>query len=219
MNRNYRFNILTTLLLGFALLLSVEAYAQGRNSPESESDRYNSSSRVSHPSVGKRVTVLPNTRQTVRIGPESYQYSNGSFYRRSSNNQNSYVVISAPLNARVNQLPRGAVSFAIGSRRYFYTNFTYYLWDSNRRDYVVVAEPEGAEVEVASASESTGELFVYPAQGQTEEQRDRDMYECYLWASEQTGFDPSAGSSDVTLASNYRRANSACLEGRGYTVN
>jgi len=30
--------------------------------------------------------------------------------------------------------------------------------------------------------------------GQTSEQRDRDRYECYLWANKQTGFDPSAPS-------------------------
>jgi Ser/Thr protein kinase RdoA (MazF antagonist) len=34
-------------------------------------------------------------------------------------------------------------------------------------------------------------LFFYPNQGQSEEQQDRDQYECYLWATQQTGFDPS----------------------------
>lgn len=35
------------------------------------------------------------------------------------------------------------------------------------------------------------EIFFYPAKGQTREQQERDRYECYLWAREQTGFDPS----------------------------
>jgi len=35
------------------------------------------------------------------------------------------------------------------------------------------------------------EVFFYPAKGQTREQQERDRYECYLWAREQTGFDPS----------------------------
>jgi hypothetical protein len=35
-------------------------------------------------------------------------------------------------------------------------------------------------------------VYAYPQQGQTPEQLDRDRYECYLWASKQTGFDPSA---------------------------
>lgn len=33
-------------------------------------------------------------------------------------------------------------------------------------------------------------VFFYPNAGQTPEQQDRDRYECYLWATKQTGFDP-----------------------------
>jgi len=35
-------------------------------------------------------------------------------------------------------------------------------------------------------------VYFYPTQGQTPEQQDRDSYECYLWAKQQTGYDPSA---------------------------
>jgi hypothetical protein len=34
-------------------------------------------------------------------------------------------------------------------------------------------------------------VFVYPAQGQSPEQTERDRYECHVWAVEQTGVDPS----------------------------
>lgn len=34
-------------------------------------------------------------------------------------------------------------------------------------------------------------VFVYPAQGQSPEQTDRDRYECHVWAVQQTGVDPS----------------------------
>jgi len=36
------------------------------------------------------------------------------------------------------------------------------------------------------------EVIVYPAQGQSEEQAEKDKYECYQWARGQTGFDPMA---------------------------
>ena len=36
-------------------------------------------------------------------------------------------------------------------------------------------------------------VFVYPANGQSAEQSDRDRYECHVWAVEQTGVDPSRG--------------------------
>ena len=36
------------------------------------------------------------------------------------------------------------------------------------------------------------DIYAYPSQGQTPEQQDRDRYDCYQWAIQQTGFDPSA---------------------------
>ncbi len=33
-------------------------------------------------------------------------------------------------------------------------------------------------------------VYFYPARGQSEQQQDRDRYECYLWAVKQSGFDP-----------------------------
>jgi hypothetical protein len=36
------------------------------------------------------------------------------------------------------------------------------------------------------------QVFAYPLHGQTPEQQDRDHYECSQWATQQTGFDPSA---------------------------
>lgn len=37
------------------------------------------------------------------------------------------------------------------------------------------------------------EVFVYPAQGQSAEQTDRDKFECYQWARSNSGFDPAQG--------------------------
>jgi hypothetical protein len=36
------------------------------------------------------------------------------------------------------------------------------------------------------------QVYAYPLHGQTAEQQDRDRYECSSWATQQTGFDPSA---------------------------
>jgi hypothetical protein len=35
-----------------------------------------------------------------------------------------------------------------------------------------------------------GEPIIYPAKGQDQKQLDKDKYECYSWAKQQTGFDP-----------------------------
>ncbi len=36
------------------------------------------------------------------------------------------------------------------------------------------------------------DLMVYPAQDQSQEQQQRDEFECYNWAKQQSGFDPMA---------------------------
>jgi hypothetical protein len=45
---------------------------------------------------------------------------------------------------------------------------------------------------LAPALAEQQELIIYPAQGQSEEQMEKDKFECYTWAKEQTGFDPMA---------------------------
>src|SRR5216110_3501287 len=38
----------------------------------------------------------------------------------------------------------------------------------------------------------SSDVYAYPLHGQTAQQQDRDHYECSQWATQQTGFDPSA---------------------------
>lgn len=216
MKRHIAISVLFAATIGLAAtVLPVDSEAQNR-APDRASAKAPHRA-VHYPSVGHRVRALPQGHRTIRIDRQSYRYHNGSFYR--PGRDGVYVVVRAPIGARVRTLPPSYVSFGIGPRHYFYANFTYYLWDRDRTEYIVVDEPEGAEAALVTASETTsGELFVYPNEGQSDEQRDRDRYECYVWASGQTGYDPGAGDPDIENASDYRRAISACLEGRGYTV-
>ena len=41
-----------------------------------------------------------------------------------------------------------------------------------------------------AASSIAQEFFVYPSEGQSNEQTEKDKFECYNWAKNQTGFDP-----------------------------
>jgi hypothetical protein len=67
-------------------------------------------------------------------------------------------------------------------------------------------------------------MFIYPRQGQSEQQQADDRYACHRWAAEQTGFDPtqtpggSSGTPGGEKRADYQRAMGACLDGRGYTV-
>jgi hypothetical protein len=44
---------------------------------------------------------------------------------------------------------------------------------------------------VAVAAPPPQKVFIYPNNGQSPEQTDRDRYECHVWAVQQTGVDPS----------------------------
>jgi hypothetical protein len=41
-----------------------------------------------------------------------------------------------------------------------------------------------------SAAPLAQEVFAYPNQGQSQEQQQKDQFECYNWAKQQSGFDP-----------------------------
>jgi hypothetical protein len=68
--------------------------------------------------------------------------------------------------------------------------------------------------------------MAYPKNGQTEAQQATDKSACHSWAAAQSGFDPgpaapqSAGTApgDDAKRSDFMRAQAACLEGRGYSV-
>jgi opacity protein-like surface antigen len=68
-------------------------------------------------------------------------------------------------------------------------------------------------------------LTITGRNGQTEKQQWADRYECHKWAKDQSGFDPTvrappdmSGEEINSHRDQYRRAFSACLEGRGYSV-
>jgi Outer membrane protein beta-barrel domain len=89
--------------------------------------------------------------------------------------------------------------------------------------FAQVGTPNPPQVPDAG-SLAVGGLYMYPQHGQTQKQQAVDRYECYSWARSQTGYDPSAPTSGLSQSqqysrlSDYRRAMSACLEARGYTV-
>jgi len=74
-----------------------------------------------------------------------------------------------------------------------------------------------AVAQYAQPTAPTGEPKILPNRGQDQNQQQFDRYECYGWAKGQTGYDPSQPGNRMSQE-NYRRAFSACMSGRGYTV-
>lgn len=162
---------------------------------------------------GHRIATLPRTRVRIWLGGDPYFYYEGAFFRPEFG---GYIVVGAPIGARVRHLPRGYVSFWLGPTRYFFVNATYYLYDDFDREYVVVEKPADGDDLVAAAAQE--DLFVYPAEGQTEAQREQDRAACEDWAALESGHAAARSNPGSPGRADYLRALGACLEGRGYTV-
>jgi hypothetical protein len=106
---------------------------------------------------------------------------------------------------------------------YYYADNRYYLWNEGVSAYQVVPPPAYAG-DTGDTGGAPLDLYVYPNSGQSPEQQSNDRYACHRFAADQTGFDPTQPGGgvapEVALSRQgaYRRAEAACLAGRGYTA-
>jgi len=111
----------------------------------------------------------------------------------------------------------------LGGVPYYYANDTYYSWNGVHEEYEVVAPPAGIDSGTTQPPPSD-EIFTYPRNGQSSEQQARDRYECHHSAVAQTGYDPTQAGGGVASEiaagkrADYLRAETACLDARGYSV-
>ena len=95
---------------------------------------------------------------------------------------------------------------------YYYTGDDYYVWDGNAARYEPVQPPPQVTQQAANAPPP--HLYAYPKNGQSAQQQARDQTQCRSWASQQAGAPTGARGP----GSEYLRAEAACLQGRGYSV-
>jgi hypothetical protein len=139
-------------------------------------------------------------------------------------------------------LPFYYSTYWAGGVPYYYADDNYYQWNGDVGEYETVTPP--AEVQSQAATQSPT-LMAYPKNGQSSAQQATDKAECGNWATAQSGFDPAQAASTqagtaaqagttqtgttqtgapgtaaatVDGRSAYMRADAACLEGRGYSV-
>ena len=121
-------------------------------------------------------------------------------------------------------LPALATVLTIGAITYWVADGQYYR-AAPAGGYVLVAPPVAVTAAAADGDAVKGgadRLYIYPRDAQSADKQAADEYDCHKWAVGQTGFDPVAASSGANISSeqkrNYQRAQSACLDARGYTV-
>jgi hypothetical protein len=140
-------------------------------------------------------------------------------------------------------LPGFCATYWWNSVPYYYYNDVYYTYDPAASGYVVTTPPPALDSDAAPADSDGGAgpagpgpgpgpggpanygpapggpangdgLFAYPKNGQSEQQQTADRSECAQWAGTQTGGSQQSGAGGL----DYRRAMTACLQGRGYSV-
>jgi hypothetical protein len=211
------------LLFGFLSAVTHADRDHRRPDWKRHPDRYRLDDRYRHDQHylrrGYKMDRLPDRHRRIHYHNRDYYFSRGSWYRPRGSH---FVVVAPPIGIVVPTLPALYTTLWIGGIPYYYANDVYYLWRPDRNGYMVTEPPPNVDQTVASVI--TDELFIYPKQGQSEQQQADDRYACHSWSVGQTHYDPSQPPSDMAAKElsdrrgAYQRAMRACLEGRGYSV-
>jgi hypothetical protein len=191
-----------------------------------------------YPARGYLIPRLPPGYLDLTFGGGHFFFRSGVWYQAQGP---QFVVVRPPIGIRLAVLPPSYSTIWIGGAPYYYANGIYYTPVPNAAAYVVVDPPPGYETAVpqpapvqapalpppvpvsppaAPAASLPQSLFVYPREGQTQNQIVADRSECNDWAIGQTGYDPARpGTASAQRAGDFQRAVRTCLEGKGYTVN
>ena len=170
-------------------------------------------------------------------GPDGgrYWYAEGHWYRWGSGR---WSEARAPVGMYVGNLPYYVRVIPYNGTSYYYADQTYYVWNDAKRQFQVVATPAGIQSVRAMAPPPPSpppppaqpspppdaRLFVYPANGQSAAQQQKDRSECTRWAVNQRHYNPAtpnaadSAAQTAHLRDAYLRAEASCLEARGYAV-
>jgi hypothetical protein len=178
-----------------------------------------------YPPFGTVRPTLPGEYRPYYRGRDRYYFNGGIWYAPRGP---GFVVVRPPSGLVISVLPPYYSTVWFGGNPYYYADNVYYAWQPDQNGYAVVDPPENADdpsTPPDGPQASPDDPVVYPKNGQTKDQQAADQFECHSWAKNQTGFDPTQPAGGVQgddpdrARSNYNRAISACLQGRGYQVN
>ena len=172
-----------------------------------------------YPPRGYIAPRLPDAYRELVYRKKRYYFHDGVWYRRITT---GFIVILPPIGVAIPVLPPFYTVIWVGSIPYYYANGIYYVWYPAQQAYVVTSPPP--ESAVSDQPSEPEKLFIYPKQGQSEQQQAEDRYQCHQWATKESGYDPTRAGGNVPTEEyfnkreSYHRAMKACLEARGYSV-
>jgi hypothetical protein len=178
-----------------------------------------------YPPRGVVVRELPPGYRSYYYRGRPFFFAGGAWY---APGPGGFIVAGPPHGLVVSVLPPFYTTVWLGGVPYYYADDVYYRWDPGLGAYQVVAPPPAADdpgpPPPPPPQAQQSELFIYPKNGQSQDQQAQDRYECHSWSTQQTGFDPTQPGGGVApdqsdaRRAEYRRAMTACLDARGYSV-
>jgi uncharacterized protein DUF6515 len=179
---------------------------------------------VVDPPIGVVVPQLPAFVTSFDSAGKTYLYSNDVFYRPRPD-LGGYEVVNDPEDVAPEraQASAGASPSRMASAAPSAAQPPVQSPPLPESTPVTQAMPAATPSSESSPPANPTGVAIHPRNGQDLDQQARDRYACYRFAVAQTGFDPLApnGASPADTArgtSEYSRAQTACLEGRGYSV-
>jgi hypothetical protein len=171
-----------------------------------------------YPDRGAVVRDLPRGTVTVNYAGVAYRYHDGVWFEPRGP---AFLVVAPPIGLVVPTLPTFATRLSAAGESYLYANETYYRSRPDLGGYEVVNAPESMTAPLSAPAPDTAA----PARrlrGSDPDREARDRYECHRFAVAETGYDPLRAGGPVTAgsanrASDYPRAQAACLEALGYS--
>jgi hypothetical protein len=160
-----------------------------------------------NPGFAWYLPILPLGYATFWWGGSPYYYYNNLYYTWNPG-YNGYVVTDPP--------PTDGEAPASDNSGDADNSYSSAAPDSTQ------AAPMGAPGTPAPMSApmggGSGQVYLYPRNGQSDSQTQSDRFECHSWAVNQTGFDPTRSAGQSGTSADYRRAMIACLDARGYSA-
>lgn len=178
--------------------------------------RYND---TRYPKVGYSIRTLPKTHYKSRFKNKDYFFNDGIWY---ASYGSDFRVVIAPAGIRVSRLPPAYSTVWHNRKAYYYANNTYYIWEPTYSSYVVVDKP--TTIQTSNVSLIEEDLYIYPAQGQSDAQLADDRYACHARGRNATQYDPTSPPSGISnlelsnMRADYLSIMRGCLLELGYSV-
>jgi len=177
---------------------------------------------VVEPPIGLVVATLPSFATAVTGSAGLYFYANDTYYRPRPD-LGGYEVVNDPVDSAPagSNAPMMAAPGAPASALAVPASAA--AMTAAMAPASMAAAPGSFAAPAAMQMPSKSQtVSLFPNNGQTSEQQARDRYDCYRFALAQTGFDPLHPKGGAPTGSPqeaaYDQVRTACLQGRGYTV-